>query len=277
MGELGTAELAAAVRIRRRELGLTRADVTAAGGPPVATQTAIEAGNFTPAAEVLETIDTGLNWPPGTAHKALTNPPSCQQLTTPTTLEQHRQIYRELSELGASPATLEHAGHMLEQPLRLAIRHAVATADLQTLLTIDDLLTGTRTPNPRLTTPGTRTQRGKRQRNAAPEISTDAGFTALRDVRLNQGLSLRDVCAKLNALRYANGDRRPVSPGTLSAIETGTRGMSLEMAGMLEQAYGLPRAALSGYVRRRERKRNRETASKAKGATPDSDSPDPTT
>ncbi|MFE7743599.1 helix-turn-helix domain-containing protein [Nocardia sp. NPDC057455] len=60
--------LAARVRARRREMKWTQADVAGNGGPPAKVVSEIERSrNPRPGAEVLDRLDAGLDWPPGTS------------------------------------------------------------------------------------------------------------------------------------------------------------------------------------------------------------------
>lgn len=60
--------LAARVRARRREMKWTQAEVAANGGPPAKVVSEIERSrNPRPGAEVLDRLDAGLGWPPGTS------------------------------------------------------------------------------------------------------------------------------------------------------------------------------------------------------------------
>ncbi|WP_330234035.1 helix-turn-helix domain-containing protein [Nocardia sp. NBC_00508] len=60
--------LATRVRARRREMKWTQADVASNGGPPAKTLSEIERSrNPRPSPEVLDKLDAGLGWPPGTS------------------------------------------------------------------------------------------------------------------------------------------------------------------------------------------------------------------
>ncbi|WP_040786949.1 helix-turn-helix domain-containing protein [Nocardia pneumoniae] len=60
--------LATRVRARRREMKWTQADVAGNGGPPAKVVSEIERSrNRRPSAEVLDKLDAGLSWPPGTS------------------------------------------------------------------------------------------------------------------------------------------------------------------------------------------------------------------
>jgi len=239
------------VRSRRDELRLTRRGCTAAGGPPVATLRAIEQGHLTrPADDILTQLDEALRWPHGTARTALCAPTHATSLrtTAPLTLRQRKLLYRELATRRAAPEAIGIAGEMLAQALRTELRHAIESADVDTLLDIDELLT----MQPAQTTAAVRPDRKGvtgRGRRPAPEVLTADGPTSLRELRLNQGWSLDDVVTKVNALQKVGQGRGVVSRGTVSAIETGARGMSVTMARQLALAYGLPPTALSVHER----------------------------
>jgi len=252
MNHIEVAVLAAMVRARRDELRLTRRQCTAAGGPPTATLNAIERGHLThPAESVLTQLDTALAWPPGTARAALGAPTqsTAHHSAAALTLRQRKLLYCELTGRRAAPEAVAVAGGILAQALRVELRHAITTADVDVLLQIDELL---RTPpmQERAARIDRKPSRG-RGRRPEPEVWTAGGVTSLRELRLNQGWSLDDVVTKVNALQQINAGRGAVSRGTLSAIETGLRGMSATMARQLEQVYGLPTATLPATTRAR--------------------------
>ncbi|MGQ4618796.1 helix-turn-helix domain-containing protein [Nocardia sp. R7R-8] len=67
-GALDLDALATRVRARRREMKWTQADVADNGGPPAKVISEIERSrNPRPDAEVLDRLDAGLEWPPGTS------------------------------------------------------------------------------------------------------------------------------------------------------------------------------------------------------------------
>lgn len=68
----GSGRLADYVAARRRELGLTRAQVQQAGGPSVTRLSTIEEGAGPgPSAPTLQKLDVGLQWTPGSAARTL--------------------------------------------------------------------------------------------------------------------------------------------------------------------------------------------------------------
>jgi transcriptional regulator with XRE-family HTH domain len=75
----------------------------------------------------------------------------------------------------------------------------------------------------------------KNQRKPKPPPTVNLKF-----FRLEKGLTLSAV-AKL----VQDEVGRDVGPGTISAIESGNRGMSAEMAAALEKALGLPERAIN--------------------------------
>jgi DNA-binding XRE family transcriptional regulator len=246
MSRVEVAVLAALVRSRRHELRLTRRECTAAGGPPIATLNAIERGRLThPSESILSQLDAALAWPPGTARAALSSPTqsTAQHTTAALTLRQRKLLYSELADRRAAPEAVTVAGEMLAQALRVELRHAIATADVDVLLEIDKLL---RTPPQDEPTAATEDPKPppRRRTRPQPEIWTTDGITSLRELRLNHGWSLDDVATKITALQQLNNNPGTVSRGTLSAIETGQRGMSTTMAQHLEHIYNLPPATL---------------------------------
>ncbi|WP_159839736.1 helix-turn-helix domain-containing protein [Nocardia sp. CY41] len=71
--------LAARVRARRRERKWTQADVAGNGGPPAKLVSEIERSrNACPSAEVLDRLDAGLEWPPGTSAMILRAEPASE-------------------------------------------------------------------------------------------------------------------------------------------------------------------------------------------------------
>ncbi|WP_280249604.1 helix-turn-helix domain-containing protein [Nocardia abscessus] len=71
--------LAARVRSRRREMKWTQADVAGNGGPPAKVISEIERSrNPEPSAEVLDRLDAGLDWPPGTSATILRAEPASE-------------------------------------------------------------------------------------------------------------------------------------------------------------------------------------------------------
>ncbi|WP_280491939.1 helix-turn-helix domain-containing protein [Nocardia asiatica] len=71
--------LAARVRARRREMKWTQADVAGNGGPPAKVVSEIERSrNPRPSAEVLDRLDAGLDWPPGTSATILGAEPASE-------------------------------------------------------------------------------------------------------------------------------------------------------------------------------------------------------
>ncbi len=71
--------LAARVRARRREMKWTQADVAGNGGPSAKVVSEIERSrNQRPSAEVLDRLDAGLDWPPGTSATILGAEPASE-------------------------------------------------------------------------------------------------------------------------------------------------------------------------------------------------------
>lgn len=253
MMQVETAVLATMVRSRRKELGLTRAQCTAAGGPSAATLAAVEQGRLTnPADTVLTQLDTGLQWPAGTAQTATLAPAAAiTQSTAPATLVQHKLLYNELVARGAAQEAIDVAAAMLAPPLRARVRHKIETADTATLLAVDKLLAVRAAPAPVVS----RDEPRRRPARPIPEVIGNTGrAVTLRDLRLNSGWSLDDVVAKMAALRQISHGGSTVSRGTLSAIETGQRGMSPQMASELEQVYQLAPRTLAAYASRSGRR-----------------------
>lgn len=81
----------------------------------------------------------------------------------------------------------------------------------------------------------------QRERKAPPVVS-------LRTLRNVSHKTLDEVCdAVTDYLREASGDpnRPPFTRGAMSAIETGTRGPSLEVIAALEFVYGIEAGGLT--------------------------------
>lgn len=257
MGQVEVATLAVMTRSRRQELGLTRNDCHAAGGPPVATLAAVERGQLTkPTEEVLGQLDTALRWPQGTARAAVTAPVVAvsHAVAVRATVGEHKLLYRELVRRGAASEVVAVAGAMLARPLRAELRGRLDEADVDTLLAVDALLAVRRAPRPAAACDGKagRREPAVRSRRPTPHVDNEVGEAiSLRDLRLNRGWSLGDVVGKINALQQVSGERAVVSKGTLSAIESGSRGMSAQMATQLELVYSLTPGALAVYAGRR--------------------------
>lgn len=253
MMQVETAVLATMVRSRRKELGFTRAQCTAAGGPSAATLAAVEQGRLTnPADTVLAQLDTGLQWPAGTAQTATLAPAAAlkQSTTAPATLVQHKLLYNELVARGAAQEAIDVAAAMLAPPLRARVRHKIETADTATLLAVDRFLAVRAAPAPVVS----RDEPRRRPARPIPEVIGNTGrAVTLRELRLNSGWSLDDVVAKIAALRQVSHGGPVVSRGTLSAIETGQRGMGPQMASELEQVYQLAPGTLAAYASRHGR------------------------
>lgn len=252
MGQVEVAVLAAMTRSRRRELGYTRSDCCAAGGPRVATLAAIEQGRLAnPADDVLRQLDSALRWAAGTARAAVTAPVGAVARAAPVgvTVSEHKLLYRELVARGAEPEAVTVAAAMLSEPLRAELCYRINLAEVEELMAVDELLAGfTRAkPLPVAAVRRRGTSRG-RERRPAPVVDDGEGSITLRDLRLNRGWSLDDVVGKVNALQQLSGGRAVVSRGTLSAIESGSRGMSAQMAARLELVYGLASQALAVYA-----------------------------
>lgn len=63
---------------------------------------------------------------------------------------------------------------------------------------------------------------------------------SLRVLRTVSGLTLDQVCHRVNAfVETVTGDPGKVRPGTISGLELGHRGASLQLLAALEHAYGL--------------------------------------
>lgn len=80
----------------------------------------------------------------------------------------------------------------------------------------------------------------QRERRTPPHVSLQMLRLALKQHDPEGGWDLDDVCERIEA----NEGDRPAR-GTLSAIENGVRGVSTELLGALERAYGLPTGSIT--------------------------------
>lgn len=80
----------------------------------------------------------------------------------------------------------------------------------------------------------------QRERRTPPHISLRTLRLALKAYDPDGEWDLDDVCERVEAV---TGDRP--ARGTMSAIESGTRGVSAELKAALEQAYRLPAGSIT--------------------------------
>lgn len=95
---------------------------------------------------------------------------------------------------------------------------------------------------------------GARRHRPIPHIPQAGGSPIpLREYRIVlTGWSLDDAAMRLTEeRRLVDPAAGPVTRGTMSAIETGQRGMSIEMAHALERIYQLEPGTLAGQIRGR--------------------------
>lgn len=254
------------VRTRRDNLGLTRKQTAAAGGPTFATMHALEHG--TPpshlAASALTQLDTALQWPPATAFRLYTDAHAVAQHIQDTTQDPNALLnaYRTLERLDAPPAALAAIAGHLDTELRPRLQGLLAGLQPHDLITVYQL--ARRVPKPPKRAPQNpaaprthtvpRKRPGARQHRPIPHIPQAGGSPIpLREYRIVlAGWSLDDAAMRLTEeRRLVDPAAGPVTRGTMSAIETGQRGMSIEMAHALERIYQLEPGTLAGQIRGR--------------------------
>ncbi|WP_070942329.1 helix-turn-helix domain-containing protein [Mycobacteroides chelonae] len=252
------------VRARRDALGLTRKQLAHAGGPTAATIDAIEQGlpgHLT--AVTLSQLDLALQWPSATAYRLYTDAHAVAQhiRDTATDPDELLSMYRTLERLDTPTQVLAEIAEHLDAELRPRLQGVLAG------LQAPDLITMYQVAHRVLATPARRPQiqethaavarRGRprgRKKQPIPHVPAAQGRSvSLREFRIvHTGWTLDEAAAQLTAeRRRANAAAGPVTRGALSAIETGLRGMSAEMAHALERVYRLAPQTLAGQIRMR--------------------------
>ncbi|SKK33536.1 helix-turn-helix domain-containing protein [Mycobacteroides abscessus] len=250
------------VRTRRDALGLTRKQLAHAGGPTAATIDAVEQGipsHLT--ADTLSQLDVALQWPSTTAYRLYTDAHAVAQHIRNTAADPDELLgmYRTLERLDAPARVLAEIAEHLDTELRPRLQGVLAG------LQATDLITMYQVAHRVLASPARRPQaqqahaavarRGRprgRQQQPIPHVPVAQGRSvSLREFRIvHTGWTLDEAAAQLTAeRRRANAAARPVTRGAVSAIETGLRGMSTEMAHALERAYQLVPQTLAGQIR----------------------------
>ncbi|SHX96805.1 transcriptional regulator, y4mF family [Mycobacteroides abscessus subsp. abscessus] len=250
------------VRTRRDALGLTRKQLAHAGGPTAATIDAVEQGlpsHLT--ADTLSQLDVALQWPSTTAYRLYTDAHAVAQHIRNTAADPDELLgmYRTLERLDAPARILAEIAEHLDTELRPRLQGVLAG------LQAPDLITMYQVAHRVLASPARRPQtqqahaavarlgrpRG-RQQQPIPHVPVAQGRSiSLREFRIvHTGWTLDEAAAQLTAeRRRANAAARPVTRGAVSAIETGLRGMSTEMAHALERVYQLVPQTLAGQIR----------------------------
>lgn len=252
------------VRARRDALGVTRKQLAHAGGPTAATIDAIEQGlpnHLT--AVTLSQLDSALQWPSATAYRLYTDAHAVAQhiRDTSTDPDELLSTYRTLERLDTPAQVLAEIAEHLDAELRPRLQGVLAglqAPDLITMYQVAHRVLATPTRRPQIQETHTAaTRRGKtrgRQQQPIPHVPVLQGRSvSLREFRIvHTGWTLDEAAAQLTAeRRRTNVAVGPITRGTVSAIETGLRGMSAEMAHGLERIYKLVPHTLAGQARAR--------------------------
>ncbi|WP_457181120.1 hypothetical protein [Mycobacteroides abscessus] len=251
------------VRTRRDHLGLTRKQATAAGGPTIATLHAIEAGTASHlTASALTQLDAALQWPSVTAYRFYTDTYAVAQHFQETTVDPNQLLgaYRALERLDTPPSVLAAIADHLDTELRPRLQGLLAGLQAHELITVYQLAHGvldaphpSQTPPPRTHTVHRSRPRGRQHRPIPQVPCTQGPPIALREYRIvHTGWNLDEAVARLTEeRRRTDPTAGPITRGTMSAIETGQRGMSIEMAHALETIYQLTPETLACQIRSR--------------------------
>lgn len=255
------------VRARRDALGLSRKQLAHASGPTAATIDAVEQGlpgHLT--AVTLSQLDLALQWPSATAYRLYTDAHAVAQHIRDTAADPDEllSMYRTLERLDIPTQVLAEIAEIAEHlDAELRPRLQGVLAGLQA----PDLITMYQVAHRVLATPARRPQiqeahaavarrarpRGRQQQPIPHVFVAQGRSVSLREFRIvHTGWTLDEAAAQLTAeRRRANAAAGPVTRGALSAIETGLRGMSAEMAHALERVYRLAPQTLAGQIRMR--------------------------
>lgn len=250
------------VRARRNALGLTRKQVTYSGGPTGATIDAIEQGlpsHLT--AVVLSQLDSALQWPSATAYGLYTNAHAVAQHVRDAAADSDEllSMYRTFERLDTPAPVLAEIAEHLDAELRPRLQGLLAGLQAPDLITVyqvahrvfDAPARSPQVQSARADVVRRGGPRGRQQR-PVPRVPVAQGRSvSLREFRIvRTGWTLDEAAARLTAeRRRANAAAGPVTRGAVSAIETGLRGMSAEMAHALERVYGLLPQTLAGQIR----------------------------
>lgn len=252
------------VRARRGALGLTRKQVAQVGGPTSTTIDAVEKGlpcHLT--AVTLSQLDSALRWPSGTAYRLYTDALAVAQHIRDDAADPDELLdtYRILERLDTPASALAEIAEHLDAELRPRLQGLLAG------LQPPDLITMYQVAHRALDAPVRHAQvqdahaaiarrvrpRGRRQHPIPRVPGAHGRSVSLREFRIvHTGWTLDEVAARLTVeRRRINSATGPVTRGAVSAIETGLRGMSAEMAYALESVYGLVPQTLAGQIRGR--------------------------
>lgn len=250
------------VRARRDALGVTRKQLAHAGGPTAATIDAIEQGlpnHLT--AVTLSQLDSALQWPSARAYRLYTDAHAVAQhiRDTSTDPDELLSTYRTLERLDTPAQVLAEIAEHLDAELRPRLHGVLAglqAPDLITMYQVAHRVLATPTRRPQIQETHTAaTRRGKtrgRQQQPIPHVPVAQGRSvSLREFRIvHTGWTLDEAATQLTAeRRRANAAAGPVTRGAVSALETGLRGMSTEMAHALERVYKLVPQTLADQTR----------------------------
>lgn len=252
------------VRTRRNTLGLTRKQIAHTAGPTFTMMHAIEQGTANHlTAETLSQLDPALQWPPTTAYRLYTDAHAVAQHIRENTADPNELLstYRTLERLDTPPQALAVIAEHLDTELRPRLQGLLAGLQSHDLITMYQvaqrvLANPLQAPQPRQAPPNTtrRPRTRGRQHRPVPHVPTPEGPPIpLREYRVvRTGWTLDDAASRLTVeRRRTDPTAGPVTRGTMSAIESGQRGMSIEMAHALERLYELAPQMLAGQIRGR--------------------------
>lgn len=260
--------------------GLTLADTAARAGLSMPTISAIELGRTQrPEPETLAKLDEVYGLKAGTVAKKLeeapaTTPPTARRSPLPApdgAVDVLVRTYRDLGELkGTAPEILESTAAMVGDALRSHFDSACEGLDLDDLIDLYGQLGSggdleqviRQAVRDRLVNTGfddllaLYDWSGVRRPSGSAVVQLAGGERVeLRDLRLRKGWTLEEAVRELSELRRGLGDPDvpAVTRGSLSSLESGRRGMSAQMKGLIEQAYGLEPDSLALEYRPRRR------------------------
>ncbi len=249
------------VRARRGALELTRKQVAHAGGPTGATTHAVEQGlpgHLT--AVTLPQLDLALQWPSGTAYGLYTDAHAVAQHIRDAAADPDELlgIYRTLEGLDTPARALAEIAEHLDVELRPRLQGLLAGLQAPELITVYQVahrVLDAPDRRPQVQLHAATVRRGKpraRKQQPIPRIPVTQGHSvSLREFRIvHTGWTLDELAAQLTAeRRQVNPATGPVTRGAVSAIETGLRGMSVEMAHAFERVYRLAPQTMAGQIR----------------------------
>ena len=230
------------VRNARLVAGLSQKTIAERGGPSDTTLTKIEMGTWRPtrSTEVtLRKLEIGFGWDQGTAPRLLsgmaTDAPDSGSDMPAEALSVLLANYVALRDLDVGDHVLAPLEQQLLLPLRRAVTDAARSASLDDLLAASEILgvdvDGVGDEGERAPGGGIRGGQSERESRPVPEVVTEDGVISLRALRESRQLKLGDVATAVSRRRASrDAEASVLSRGTLSAVETGKRGLGAELA-----------------------------------------------